>query len=68
MKNILLPIAIFAAWNVLNRWVLPWFGIQTCMSGACAQLPRAHSARQQETENPTKPIGEEETRSHGMND
>jgi hypothetical protein len=22
-------------WIVLNRWVLPWFGIRTCMSGGC---------------------------------
>lgn len=24
-----------AAWIVLNRWVLPWFGVPTCMSGGC---------------------------------
>ncbi len=22
-------------WIVLNRWVLPWFGVSTCMFGAC---------------------------------
>jgi hypothetical protein len=25
-----------AAWIVLNRWVLPWFGVPTCMSGGCS--------------------------------
>lgn len=31
---------LFVAWIVLNIWVLPRFGIQTCMSGACC-VPRA---------------------------
>ena len=30
---------LFVAWIVLNIWVLPRFGIQTCMSGACC-VPR----------------------------
>jgi hypothetical protein len=24
------------AWFALNRWVLPWLGIPTCMSGGCS--------------------------------
>jgi hypothetical protein len=28
-------IVFLALWIVLNRWVLPWFGIRTCMSGGC---------------------------------
>ncbi len=24
-------------WMVLNRWLLPQFGIRTCMSGVCSQ-------------------------------
>lgn len=32
--------AVLAAWFVLNRWVLPWCGISTCMSGSCAVGPR----------------------------
>ena len=27
---------IFVLWFVLNRWVLPWFGVPTCMSCGCA--------------------------------
>lgn len=35
MKDILIFVVIFAGWIVLNIWVLPWFGIRTCMSGGC---------------------------------
>jgi hypothetical protein len=39
MKDILIFVGIFAGWIVLNIWVLPWFGIRTCMSGGC-RVPR----------------------------
>jgi hypothetical protein len=39
-KEFLFVVAFLAAWIVLNRWVLPWFGVATCMSGACAVDPR----------------------------
>jgi len=29
MKDILLVLAIFAAWIVLNAWILPMFGVST---------------------------------------
>lgn len=35
MHDLLLPLAVLLAWIVLNRWVLPWFGVPTCMSGGC---------------------------------
>jgi len=35
MRDIVVPIAILVAWFVLNVWVLPMFGIRTCMSGSC---------------------------------
>jgi hypothetical protein len=41
MKDILIFVGIFAGWIVLNIWILPWFGIRTCMSGACTRVPRA---------------------------
>jgi hypothetical protein len=34
-KEIGLVLLFLAAWIVLNRWVLPWFGVPTCMSGRC---------------------------------
>ena len=44
-KEVLFFFVIFAAWFALNRWVLPWVGIPTCMSGSCSTgctLPQAH--------------------------
>lgn len=35
MKDILIFAAVLAGWIVLNMWVLPFFGIRTCMSGGC---------------------------------
>ena len=35
-KETLFALSFLAAWLVLNRWVLPWFGVPTCMSGCCA--------------------------------
>jgi hypothetical protein len=35
LKQIGLVLLFLAVWIVLNRWVLPWFGIPTCMSGGC---------------------------------
>ena len=40
MYDTLFFIGLFAAWIILNAWVLPWFGIHTCMSGAC-RVPHA---------------------------
>lgn len=28
-------LGVLVAWIVLSRWVLPFFGVPTCMSGAC---------------------------------
>ena len=36
MKEFSLLLGTLAIWIVLNRWILPWFGIPTCMSGGCA--------------------------------
>jgi len=30
-----LLLGILVVWFALNRWILPSFGIQTCMSGGC---------------------------------
>ncbi len=35
MKELLLLSGVLALWFVLGRWVLPWMGIPTCMSGNC---------------------------------
>jgi hypothetical protein len=37
MKDFVLLLGTLAVWIALTRWVLPWFGIQTCCSsGGCA--------------------------------
>gem|GEM_PF-1151895 len=44
LKEGLTVAAILLAWFALNRWVLPWLGIPTCMSGACS-IERTAAAR-----------------------
>ena len=29
MKSLLIFAGIFAAWFILNRWILPYFGVET---------------------------------------
>ncbi len=53
MKDSLTIIAILAAWIVLNRWILPRFGVQTCMSGACARAPHINTPSNEAARNPT---------------
>jgi hypothetical protein len=35
MNSTALFLGFLVLWIVLNRWVLPRFGIPTCMSGGC---------------------------------
>jgi hypothetical protein len=35
MKELSLLAGVIALWIALNRWVLPWFGIQTCCCQPC---------------------------------
>jgi hypothetical protein len=30
---------LLAGWIILNRWVLPWMGVPTCMGGCCSVSP-----------------------------
>lgn len=34
-KDVSLIFAVFAAWFVLSRWVLPMLGVPTCCSNGC---------------------------------
>ncbi len=43
-KEIGLIVGLLVAWFALSRWVLPWFGIPTCSSGACGVPPGASLA------------------------
>lgn len=44
MYDILFFPSLVAGWIVLNLWVLPLFGIQTCLSGACRRGHAHHNA------------------------
>ncbi len=48
-KEASLILGFLVFWFVLNRWVLPLFGISTCMSGSCGlpSTPPAHHHTQQ---------------------
>jgi hypothetical protein len=43
---------VLVAWIVLARWVLPMFGIDTCMSGRCGCGGDRCSPREQQPTNP----------------
>lgn len=42
MRDTFVFAGLFVAWIVLFRWILPRFGVETCMSGACARQPGAN--------------------------
>jgi hypothetical protein len=46
-------IIVLAAWIVLSRWVLPWFGVPTCMSGSCSLGPPPTVSQQAEPDRET---------------
>ena len=31
-------VAVLLTWFILIRWVLPWFGVPTCMGGGCCSV------------------------------
>tara|TARA_R110002095_G_scaffold78106_3_gene67231 strand:- start:47620 stop:47844 length:225 start_codon:yes stop_codon:yes gene_type:complete len=35
MTDILILLTILATWFILNVWILPRFGMKTCLSGFC---------------------------------
>lgn len=34
-REALVILLFLGLWIVLNKWLLPWLGIPTCMSGGC---------------------------------
>ena len=65
MKDVLFVVGFLVFWIGLNRWVLPWFGVQTCMSGACTRVP---SAQQSEPLNSADKVGHDHTPSPNEDD
>ena len=39
-KEVLIFGGVFVGWFLMVRWVLPYFGVPTCMSGSCSTPPR----------------------------
>lgn len=48
MNDMLVFAGLIAGWIVLNVWILPLFGIRTCMSGGC-RFPRVEHAEPRRT-------------------
>lgn len=46
--EILFPLGVVAAFIILQMWVLPYFGINTCMSGTCGPSSTQRRANEQE--------------------
>ena len=56
MDNFIIAISLLLVWIVLNRFVLPWFGIPTCMSGGCGTSCR--TSRPTPDSKPVEPQGD----------
>lgn len=50
LQGIGVLLLILVVWIVLNRWVLPRFGINTCMSCGCRADPTARRRGAEQTE------------------
>lgn len=48
--ELVLVVAVFAAWMALQLWVLPKLGIPTCLSGQCRTRKPAHEPAEGENE------------------
>ncbi len=40
MKELLIPLGVLVAWFVLNKWMLPRFGVKTCPTSSRAYVAR----------------------------
>ena len=50
MYDFLMFASLIAGWFALNIWILPLFGIRTCLSGAC-RVPRFKQSEPRRTTN-----------------
>lgn len=50
MWDVLYLPALMFGWFALFRWVLPWFGVATCLSGSCGIIEPDESGRWSECE------------------
>jgi hypothetical protein len=57
MHDALKLLIFMLGYVVLMKWLLPWLGIPTCMSGACSVPARRKSEIEQESEDLSNEIG-----------
>ncbi len=62
MHDTLRVLLFLLGYVVLMKWLLPWLGVTTCLSGACSVAARQKRGAEQETElaggKPGKPAPE----------
>ncbi len=46
LHTLITIILALSAWFILIRWVLPWIGVPTCMSGCCCAAPAPAAGQQ----------------------
>lgn len=63
LQDLGLFVGVFVFWIVLNRWILPWFGISTCCCGSCAVDTHRTACEPVPIPADQRPDGEKEDRS-----
>jgi len=69
-KSVALLIGFLVFWFALNRWILPRFGVPTCMSGACGvdRRPTVAEGTGSVADEPRRLAGDREDSSGGRLD
>ena len=57
MSDMVRLLLFLLGYVVLMKWLLPWLGVPTCMSGACNVAARRKRTIEQESEDSTNRIG-----------
>ncbi|QDV16080.1 hypothetical protein Pan153_07010 [Gimesia panareensis] len=54
MTDLVVLLAVLALWFILNLWVLPRLGMQTCLSGMCGmkRCPQPEKSKTSERHDP----------------
>jgi hypothetical protein len=57
MIDLLISVIFLLTYVALMRWVLPRFGVPTCLSGSCGVVPRRKRTKEQESEHASSGCG-----------
>jgi hypothetical protein len=57
MNDTLRLLLFLLGYVVLMRWLLPWLGVPTCMSGACSVPAHRKRTKEQESDGSSNRIG-----------